>query len=88
MSHDNNMKGAIWKNDKREKDTHPHFKGDAEIDGVQYWVSAWKRDDGGNPKAPALKFSFTKKEAKWDEGNQPSSPQPAPADDFDDDIGF
>ncbi len=32
MSKDN--EGAIWKNEKREKDTHPHFTGSATIEGV------------------------------------------------------
>lgn len=59
---DNSNKGGIWKNDKRESDTHPHFKGNAEVGGVEYWVSGWLRNPDGNPQAPAMKFSFTAKE--------------------------
>lgn len=54
--------GAIWGNKKKKKDTHPDFTGNAVIGGVEYWVSAWKRSPDGNPAAPSLKFSFTKKE--------------------------
>ena len=57
--YDNNNRGAVWKNDKRKTDKHPHFTGSATINGVDYYVSAWKRDFEGNPKAPALKFSVT-----------------------------
>ena len=59
-NYDNNMKAAIWKNEKREKDTHPHFKGNATIDGIDYYVSAWLRDESAKPNAPALKLAFTK----------------------------
>jgi len=33
--------GALFKNDKKEKDTHPDYRGDIKIDGVEYWLSAW-----------------------------------------------
>lgn len=33
--------GALFKNDKREKDTHPHMKGSIMVAGVEYWISAW-----------------------------------------------
>jgi hypothetical protein len=46
--YDNNMTGIIAKNDRKEKDSHPDVKGHAEIEGVQYWVSGWRkeRNDG------------------------------------------
>jgi hypothetical protein len=41
--------GSLFKNDKREKDTHPNATGSALIGGVEYWVSAWtKKDKNGN----------------------------------------
>lgn len=80
-TNERNNEAAIWKNEDRQKNTHPHFKGSALIDGVQYWVSAWKRDPDGNPKAPALKLSFQPKDAP--------KPAPAPAQEqIDDDIPF
>jgi len=59
---DDNNRGAIWGNQRKEKDTHPDFTGNAMIDGVEYWVSAWKRSPDAKPNAPSLKFSFQKKE--------------------------
>jgi hypothetical protein len=42
--------GSLFKNDRREKDTHPNAQGTALINGVEYWVSAWtKKDKNGNP---------------------------------------
>ena len=98
-NYDNNMKAAIWINDKREKETHPHFKGSALIDGVEYYVSAWKRNAGAKHNAPDLKMSFTKvsdvKRKAVDQANQSlskpqqSAPPPPPEpNDFDDSIPF
>ena len=51
--------GSLFKNDKKEKDSHPNAKGSAKIGGVEYWVSAWtKKDKNGNPWQS---LSFTKK---------------------------
>lgn len=36
--------GSLFKNEKREKDTHPHMTGTALIDGKEYWVSAWTKE--------------------------------------------
>ena len=60
--HDNTNRGAIWRNEKKEKDTHPDFTGSLDVDGVQYWVSAWKRKEDAGPKSPALSFSVKPKE--------------------------
>jgi hypothetical protein len=47
--------GSLFKNDKREKDTHPHATGSAMIGGVEYWVSAWTKE-GKNGKFQSLAF--------------------------------
>lgn len=59
---DNTNRGQVWKNDKRETESHPHFKGSVDVEGAEYWVSMWKRAEDANPNAPLLKFSLTKKE--------------------------
>jgi hypothetical protein len=53
--------GTLFKNDKREKDTHPHATGTALIDGVEYWVSAWTKE-GAKGKFQSL--AFKPKEAR------------------------
>ncbi len=60
--YNNTNRGQVWKNDKRETENHPHFKGSVDVDGVEYWVSMWKKAEDANPKAPLLKFSLTKKD--------------------------
>lgn len=36
--------GALFKNDRKEKETHPDYRGDCKIDGVDYWISAWVKE--------------------------------------------
>jgi hypothetical protein len=60
----NTNRGSIWKNDKKEKDTNPDFTGSLNVDGREYWVSAWKRKDGAGPKSPALSFSVKPKDGE------------------------
>ena len=64
MTYDDRNRGQVWRNDKKETATHPDFKGSVNVEGVEYWVSAWKRKPDANSKAPALSFSLQKKEAE------------------------
>lgn len=61
--YDNNNQIAIWKNDNREKETHPHYKGNGMVDGTEYWVSAWRAAEDASPNAPVLKIRLTAKDA-------------------------
>ena len=83
MSYDNDNRGAVWPNKKREKSTHPHWTGSATIDGTEYWVNAWKKADDASEKAPSISFTFRPKEAER-EAPPPRQTEP----DFDDDIPF
>lgn len=47
--------GTLFKNEKREKDSHPHATGSAMIDGVEYWVSAWTKE-GARGRFQSLSF--------------------------------
>jgi len=90
--YDNTNRGSIWKNEKkREGKQDADFTGSLDVNGVQYWVNAWKRKEGAADKAPALSFSIRPKEDQ-------QTDQRAPADktrngasrnsDMDDDIPF
>lgn len=43
MAYDNNMTGAMFKNDKGDNPKRPDMRGSIEIDGVKYWLSGWSR---------------------------------------------
>jgi hypothetical protein len=41
QTYDNTNRGAIFKNDKKTTDNHPDYTGKLDVDGAEYWVSAW-----------------------------------------------
>lgn len=75
--------GTLFKNDKKEKDNHPAYRGSAMVDGREYWLSAWIKE-GKSGKYMSL--SLTEKEIKLAE-QQRNTPAPVSAD-FEDDIPF
>lgn len=94
--------GSLFRNDRREKETHANARGSAMIDGVEYYVDAWtNKDRNGNPYQ-SLKFKRKtgadgRGEAKqpYDGGGTPAagwSNKPADNqggyDDLDDQIPF
>ena len=73
--YDNNLSGVLFKNDKKETEKHPDYRGQAEVDNVEYWVSAWIKTAKSGNKFMSLSF-------KPKEYNPESSiPEPAPIDD-------
>ena len=60
--------GALFKNDKKESDSHPDYKGSAMIDGTEYWVSGWINTSNAGTKY--MKFSYSPKEQVHNNGVQ------------------
>lgn len=60
--------GSLFRNEDKQKDTHPGMTGSAMIGGVEYWVSSWKKE---GKKGPWLSLSFKPKQPAPppDEGN-------------------
>ena len=38
---DNTNKGALFKSDRRERESQPEYTGSINVDGKEYWLSAW-----------------------------------------------
>lgn len=100
MAYDNTNKGILSKNDRKEKDSHPDHKGQLNVNGVEYWVSAWikERNDGSGK---FFSLAVTPKEQNQEQRpparqappptRQAQRPAQRPAsgfDDMDDDIPF
>ncbi len=51
-------RGSFSKNTRKEKDSHADIKGKATIDGVEYWIDGWQKE---NDKGVWYSLSFTPK---------------------------
>ena len=43
MEYSNENRGSIFKNDKKEEEKHPDMTGSLNVNGTDYWISAWKK---------------------------------------------
>ena len=41
MEYDNNNRGSLFKNDRKDDAKFPDYKGSLNVDGVEFWLSAW-----------------------------------------------
>ena len=79
---DNELKGVLFKNEKKTSDNHPDYKGTATIGGVEYWLSSWINTSAKDGKK-YMALSFQAKD------HQQSNPvNDAGAKVSDDDIPF
>jgi hypothetical protein len=87
QQYDNNNRGVLFKNDRKESDKHPDYKGNINVAGVEFWLSAWIKDGA---KGKFMSLSIQPKEAQ-----QPAPKKPDPIssgrslrDEMSDDVPF
>lgn len=80
--YDNTNRGTLGRNRKKEKDTHPDFKGQLNVEGKEYWLSGWTKEanDGSGkffslsvqPKDASQNRTVTKKDTVIEDiGDEP-----------------
>lgn len=83
MDYDNTNKGVLFRNDRRETDSHPEFTGSINVGGQEFWLSAWvktKKDGSGKFFSLSVKPKDAPKKA--------SRPEPRPEPEMDEEIPF
>ncbi len=92
--------GALFPNARKTSENQPDYKGDFNVDGVNYWISAWEKDSSNGPflsfsiekkKAPDVNAMADKHEAQHNFQKPDTSHrrvEPAHQNEFDDDAPF
>ena len=80
QQYDNTNRGALFANRDRKTDNHPHASGTLNVEGVEYWLSAWTKTSSKGEKFQSL--SVKRKTPRED------APIASEPDDLDDAIPF
>jgi uncharacterized protein (DUF736 family) len=76
MEYDNEKRGVLFKNSKKETEKHPDYTGTVTVDGVEYQLAAWIRQS--KTGKPFMSLSLSEKQERKE-----SKPEP-----FQDDVPF
>jgi len=82
----NENSGALFRNEDKD-DEHPNwadYQGSINVDGTDYWISAWLKTS----KAGKKFMSLSVKSKDSQRAPNPAKQQPAQSNDFDDEIPF
>jgi len=84
--YDNTNRGVLFKSDRKERDSHPDYRGSINVNGQEFWLSSWLKE---GQKGKFMSLSITPKE----QAPAPSKPaakqtKGVPMDDFDSDVPF
>lgn len=85
--------GVLFKNDRKEKQSHPDYAGSIMVDGKEYWISSWIKEGA---KGKFFSLAVKPKELRPQNKTSPEKYEPSytPAagggnyDDMADDIPF
>jgi len=85
MTYDNTNTGTFSKNDRKEKETHPDVTGSFNVEGVEYWFSAWQKR---SKKDGSIFYSGQLKRKEARQEPQQSYADQSAASGLDDEIPF
>lgn len=83
------MSGSLFKNGKKEKETHPDYKGEVMINGEKLSISAWLKEGKSGVKYMSLSFQapWVKQEEKVESKNRDAAKAAAETE-FESDVPF
>ena len=92
-TYDNTNSGMMARNENRKTDKHPEFSGSINVEGTDYWLSAWVNEGRPGGKIEGKKYFSIKINRKEGYGTSSTAASSPPAsrgrfDDMDDDIPF
>ena len=73
--------GIISANPKKQQDSHPDYKGSAEVNDVEYWISGWK-NTSSKDGSTYLRLTFQPKDQQGQRQQSGGSREPAGDDPF------
>jgi hypothetical protein len=76
MAYDNTNSGLLAKNDKQGNESRPDYRGSINVDGREYWLSAWIKTGRDGTKLAGQKYMSLSVKPK---DEQAYAPAPAPA---------
>jgi hypothetical protein len=85
--YDNTNSGILARNKRKEKDSHPEYTGSVNVDGVEYWLSAWVKEGKPGSKLDGQKY-FSLALSRKDAPQTSSTAKPGPGKEFLDDLPF
>lgn len=90
MAYDNTNRGALFKNDKKERDTQPDYTGSLNVDGVEFFLDAWLKEAQSGRKFMSVSVKRKEKQAAPPAPSReaPRHAQKTGFDDMADDIPF
>jgi uncharacterized protein (DUF736 family) len=73
VAYDNTNSGTLFKNDKKESEKHPDYKGSINVNGVEFWLSGWiKTGRNSGEKFMSLAVTAKNKQQAAKAGQKPA----------------
>ena len=59
QQYDNTNRGVLFKNGEKQTDNHPDYRGDIDVGGQKFWLSAWIKESKKGTKYMSLSVKLT-----------------------------
>lgn len=74
MAYDNTNSGMMARNENRKTDKHPEFSGSINVEGRDYWLSAWVNEGKAGGKMEGKKYFSIKLNPKESRNSTGAAP--------------